>query len=121
LSGRPFDAALLFPNSLHSALLVSRAGIPERWGYRAGWRRGLLTRAIERTAGLHQIDSYQQLVHALGFPNGPLEPRVVVPQPARDAANRLLAESGWNGQTPLVALAPGAAYGGAKRWPPEYF
>lgn len=121
LSGRQFDAALLFPNSLHSALLVSRAGIPERWGYRAGWRRGLLTRAIERTAGLHQIDSYQQLVHALGFPNGPLEPRAVVPQSARDAAHRLLVESGWNGLTPLVALAPGAAYGGAKRWPPEYF
>jgi heptosyltransferase-2 len=121
LAGRRFDTALLFPNSLHSALLVSRAGIPERWGYRAGWRRGLLTRAIERTAGLHQVDYYQQLVHALGFPNGPLESRVTVPPSARDAATRLLAGSGWNGHTPLVALAPGAAYGGAKRWPPEYF
>jgi heptosyltransferase II len=121
LSDRRFDTALLFPNSLHSALLVLRAGIPERWGYRAGWRGALLTRAIERTSGLHQIDFYQQLVHALGFPNGPLEPRVAVPPSAREAARTLLAESGWNGQTPLIALAPGAAYGGAKRWPPEYF
>jgi heptosyltransferase-2 len=121
LAGHSFDTALLFPNSLHAAVLAARAGIPERWGYRAGWRRGLLTRAIERTAGLHQIDYYQQLVHALGFPNGPLEPRVSVAAAAREAALRLLAESGWNGQTPLVALAPGAAYGGAKRWPPRYF
>jgi heptosyltransferase-2 len=121
LAGRGFDTALLLPNSLHSALIAARARIPDRWGYRAGWRRGLLTRAIRRTSGLHQVEYYQQLVHALGFPNGPIEPRVIVPSGARDAAARLLSESGWNGRTPLVALAPGAAYGGAKRWPPAYF
>ena len=121
LAGGEFDTALLFPNSMHAALVVSRAGIPERWGYRTGWRGSLLTRAIQRTSGLHQVESYQQLVHALGFPNGPVEPRVHVPQDARDAAARLLMEDGWDGHTPLVALAPGAAYGGAKRWPPASF
>jgi heptosyltransferase-2 len=121
LAGGEFDTALLFPNSMHAALVVSRAGIPERWGYRTGWRGSLLTRAIQRTSGLHQEESYQQLVHALGFPNGPVEPRVHVPQDARDAAARLLMEDGWDGHTPLVALAPGAAYGGAKRWPPASF
>lgn len=121
LAGGEFDTALLFPNSMHAALLVSRAAIPERWGYRTGWRGSLLTRAIQRTSGLHQVESYQQLVHALGFPNGPVEPRVHVPQDARDAAARLLTEDGWDGHTPLVALAPGAAYGGAKRWPPASF
>jgi heptosyltransferase-2 len=121
LAGRDFDTALLFPNSMHAALVVSRAGIPERWGYRTGWRGRLLTRAIRHTGGAHQVESYQQLVHALGFPNGPVEPRIRVPQDARDAAARLLTQEGWDGRAPLVALAPGAAYGGAKRWPPASF
>jgi len=121
LAGGEFDTALLFPNSMHAALVVSRAAIPERWGYRTAWRGNLLTRAIRRSSGLHQVESYRQLVRALGFQNGPIEPRVHVPHDARDAAARLLMEDGWDGHTPLVALAPGAAYGGAKRWPPAYF
>jgi len=116
-----FDAALLLPNSFRSALLVKRAGIPERWGYRTQWRAALLTRAIVPTKGLHQVEYYQHLVHALGLPNGPIEPRVVVPEALRDAGARLLIEAGWDGAAPIVALAPGAAYGSAKRWPPESF
>ena len=38
LAGGRFDTALLLPNSMHAAVLASRAGIPERWGYRTGWR-----------------------------------------------------------------------------------
>jgi len=121
LADGAFDAALLLPNSMHAALLVSRAGIPERWGYRAGWRGRLLTRAIARPSRVHQVAWYQQLVAALGFANGPAVPRVRVPQEARDAAARLLTAEGWDGHAPLVGLAPGAAYGGAKRWPPARF
>ena len=121
IGGKSFDTALLLPNSIHAALLASRAGIPNVWGYRTHWRGALLTRAIQRTSGLHQVESYQQLVHSLGFPNGPIEPRASVPADARAAADRVLTEAGWDGRSPLVALAPGAAYGGAKRWPPEYF
>ena len=121
LAREQFDTALLFPNSMHAAMLVARAGIPERWGYRTGWRGSLLTRAIRRPTGLHQVASYQALVQALGFTNGASEPRVRVPQQARARASRLLEESGWSPHVPLVALAPGAAYGGAKRWPPEDF
>jgi lipopolysaccharide heptosyltransferase II len=121
LAGKSFDTALLLPNSMHSAIVAARAGIAERWGYRSSWRGRLLTRAVRRPSKLHQAAYYQHLVEALGFPSGPMEPRIVVPGDARETALRLLKSAGWNGTTPLVALAPGAAYGGAKRWPPAYF
>jgi heptosyltransferase-2 len=106
---------------MQAGVLASRAAIPERWGYRTDWRGKLLTRAVDRLPGLHQVASYQHLVKALGFANGSNEPRVSVPRDAHRAAASLLIEDGWDGQDPLVALAPGAAYGGAKRWPPDYF
>ena len=114
-----FDAALLLPNSLRSALMVSRAGIAERWGYRSDCRGRLLTRAVQPPRVLHQVELYQRLVQALGFPNGPIEPTLAVPAAARDAAEQLLA--GVDRARPRVAIAPGAAYGGAKRWPPAFF
>ena len=120
--GREVDAAILLPNSFRAAVAAARAGIPERWGYRTDWRAMLLTRAIDRApAGLHQVDYYRHLVRALGFPNGPEAPRLEVSPAIRAAAARTLEQAGWDGQRPLVALAPGAAYGGAKRWPPESF
>jgi heptosyltransferase-2 len=116
------DAALLLPNSFHSAYMTARAGVPERWGYRTDWRGPLLTRAVPRApSGLHQVAYYQQLVRALGFQNGPLAPRIDVTTELRDAGAGVLRRAGWDGQMPIVALAPGAAYGSAKRWPPRAF
>jgi heptosyltransferase-2 len=60
-------------------------------------------------------------VRSLGYASGPLEP-VIEPTPdARRDGLALLVAAGWNEKTPLVALAPGAAYGGAKRWPARSF
>jgi len=116
------DIALLLPNSFHSALMTARAGVRERWGYRNDWRSLLLTRAVRRPpASTHQIDSYRHLVHALGFANGPAAPRLDPKPDCRATGAEVLQRAGWNGQTPLVALAPGAAYGSAKRWAPSAF
>jgi lipopolysaccharide heptosyltransferase II len=118
----PFDVAILLPNSFRSALTALRAGIKERWGYRSDLRGPLLTRAVGRApAGTHQIARYQRLVHGLGFPNGSGEPALEVGPDVREAGARILRAAGWDGATALVALAPGAAYGSAKRWPPERF
>lgn len=121
LAGCGFAAALLLPNSLHSAFLAARARIPERWGYRTDGRGPLLTRTVDATRDGHQVEYYRRLVKQLGFENGPGEPRLAVPASAREEADAALTSAGWNGVNPLVALAPGAAYGGAKRWPPESF
>jgi heptosyltransferase-2 len=101
--------------------IVAAAGTAERWGYRTDWRGMLLTRAIDSPAGLHQIDYYRHLVQALGFPSGPAAPQLAVSVANRAAAAQALTQAGWDGQTPLVVLAPGAAYGSAKQWPPESF
>ena len=121
LGARAFDTALLLPNSVHAALITYRAGIAQRWGYRTQLRGPLLTRAIDPPSGLHQVEYYQQLVHALGFPHGDIQPRLAIGDAVRRAGARLLIEWGWDRRAPLAAIAPGAAYGGAKRWPPEYF
>jgi heptosyltransferase-2 len=119
-----FDIAILLPNSFSVALRAWRAGVPERWGYRTDWRRPLLTRAVEAPPRVHQVEYYQRLVGALGFANAtpfPGQPRVAVSAELRDTGIRELRSAGWDGTRPLVALAPGAAYGGAKRWPPASF
>ena len=116
------DAAILFPNSARAAVLARRAGIGERWGYRTDLRRLLLTRAIRKPSGaVHQVDYYRHLVAALGFANGPREPRLDAPAAAVEAARGLLTRAGWDGLRRIIGIAPGAAYGGAKRWPPDRF
>jgi heptosyltransferase-2 len=117
-----FEAAVLLPNSMASAWLARQAGVPERWGYAADWRSPLLTRAVPKPRGSrHQAAYYQHLTEALGAPAGSLEPILTARTDDVATAKTLLAARGWDSVRPLVALAPGAAYGHAKRWPPERY
>lgn len=116
------DIAVLFPNSFASAWGLHRAAVRQRWGYAADFRRPLLTRAIRRPGGSrHQGLYYQHLVHRLGMSNGPLEPSLSIPSAAVEESRALLAARGWAGSRPLLVVAPGAAYGTAKRWLPGHF
>jgi heptosyltransferase-2 len=116
-----YDAALLLPNSFNAARIAYRAGIGERWGYAAGFRSWLLTRAVPPRTRLHQVESYRHLARALGFPDGPSEPRLSVPDAVREEGAARLRAEGWEATGRLVALAPGAAFGTAKRWPAASF
>jgi heptosyltransferase-2 len=115
------EVALLLPNSFASAWLVKRAGVPERWGYRTDLRAPLLSRAASRPGGsMHQGAYYQHLTRELGIDSGPLEPALTVPDALLGDARAFLVERGWDPSRPLVVFAPGAAYGSAKRWIPQY-
>jgi heptosyltransferase-2 len=143
LAAGRFDVAILFTNSFASALAASRAGIAERWGYNRDWRGRLLTRAVPArpartsapesrptstpesipTSGPHHSAYYLRLVASLGMPAVSAGPGSSVPLPlpvaAADRAAAILAEVGVGAGVRLVGFAPGAAYGSAKRWPPE--
>ncbi len=122
LRERSFDAALLLPNSFISALTVSRAQIPQRWGFRADWRGALLTHAIKRPATpVHQADYYQTIGSGLGLVPGPRQARITVSAGGRARAEALLESVGLGAGAPFIAMAPGAAYGRAKQWLPERF
>ncbi len=116
------DVAVLLPNSFASAWLLTCARVSERWGYATDMRGWLLSRPVARPLDrMHQAEYYQRLVRDLGIDNGPLEPVLTVPAAAQEAARHLLHGRGWDGVRPLVVVAPGAAYGSAKRWLPGHF
>jgi heptosyltransferase-2 len=120
LAAGEFDSALLLPNSFRSALTVKRAGIRERLGYAGNCRGLLLTRRVRRPKGKrHQSAYYLELVHGLGF-DGPHDPPRVRVGPATTArAKKVFDEHRLAADTRVVGFAPGAAYGHAKRWPPD--
>jgi heptosyltransferase II len=109
---QPFDVAVLFPNSLRTALEVRLAGIPRRVGFAGHRRKWLLNQIVpepdNRGPIRHQVNRYLHLAESLGA-----DISQTAPQPG---AERQL----HNGRVKL-GLCPGAEYGPAKRWLPERF
>ena len=111
-----YDTAILLPNSVRTAWAARQGGIAHRWGFSAGARRLLLTRAIPRPRReVHQTEYYSTLVRGLDIPVADSQPFINATDETRGRAARLLGDM----RSPVVGFAPGAAYGHAKRWPPE--
>ena len=109
---KPFDVAILFPNSLRTALEVWFASIPRRVGFRGHHRRWLLNQiATEQPVGpiQHQVHRYLHMARELGGPDAAPEIRKFLPRIKT------------NGAPAKLGLCPGAEYGPAKRWMPERF
>ena len=117
LRGR-FDVAYVCPNSFKSALIPWWAGIPRRVGYLGESRYGVLNcRLPNPPAGARppMVGFYS----ALGGTSGeaPQAPQLHLDAAQRSAVLRELGleEGGY------YAIAPGAEYGPAKRWPATHF
>jgi len=124
LRRRRFDAAILLQNAIEAAILARLAGIPVRAGYSTDARGLLLTHPVRRTPetqGVHQSLYYLGMLEALGFKPSGTSVSIVPTEEHGRAAGRHLAEWGIAGRRPIVGMAPGAAYGPAKRWFPERF
>ncbi len=122
--------AVVFPNSFRSAWVPFLAGIPERAGFPGHARRFLLTRLVHRisySGSVHQALDYFTLLGVTPEVTPPdLTGLMRIPEATvASMAERLrLAAMGWAGfpfGAPWIAVAPGAARGGAKRWPVGHF
>lgn len=114
-AGRHFDAAVLLPNSLRTALEVKVKNVGSIVGYAGHWRRKLLDQIIPpdkyRGPVRHHSEHYLRMALRLGANikdatlYAPLIPRSDAPA-----------------EGPLrLGLCPGAEYGSAKRWPLERY
>jgi heptosyltransferase-2 len=116
-----FDVAILFPNSLRTALETWLSKIPRRVGYRGHFRSWLLNQIIyqRETPGPieHQADHYLRVARELG---------ASVQDNWREALRVPIISDGTRAFPPAdermkLALSPGAEYGSAKRWLPHRF
>lgn len=132
-----FDMAVLLPNSFKSALTCKLAGIPRVVGYERDGRGMLLT---DKLLPLRNNDGfvptpivgyYLALARFLGARDVDPKMELFVTDAERAEASDALQRAGLDpaidqpsrrdGKSPLVILNPGANYGAAKCWLPEYF
>ncbi len=125
---RRFDLAVLFPNSFSSAIWPMLAGVPRRVGYATDGRQLLLTDyavpAAEAMAGNQWRYWLGMLRDTLSIPpaapDGAWYGLEVSPQSVVRMRTWLAAHRIHHG-APLIAIAPAAAYGPAKEWPPAHY
>jgi len=136
LRGGKFDLAILLPNSFKSALICKMAGIDRIIGYERDGRGFLLDDKLlpvkERGKFVPSpiVKYYLGLAHYLGSTHRNLKLELFVTESERREAQDVLVRSSLDadlerpasrGAAPLIILNPGAQYGAAKCWLPEYF
>ncbi len=121
-----FDAAILLPNSIRSALPFALAGVKQRIGFARHGRSFLLTHPVALTpyhAKCHQVTYYLDLLTELGIEgvDDSLQRLVLHPtDEAKQQIDELLKKKDLENKL-LVAISPGAAFGSAKCWLPERY
>jgi heptosyltransferase-2 len=125
---RRFDRALLLPDSVRAALGPFLARVPQRTGYaRHPLRRALLSDVLEpprangRRLPLPTVERYLRITRRLDCPDRGRALELVVTDRARERVAERLRRVGVGCADALLLVAPGAAYGPSKCWPPGHF
>jgi heptosyltransferase-2 len=136
LRAAKFDLAVLLPNSFQTALVCKMANIRQILGYERDGRGFLLTDRLlppkdrGKFVPTPIIKYYLGLAQYLGSPHKDLTMELFVTEPERRHGLSVLHRChidgsvyrpGSMGKPPLIILNPGAQFGAAKCWLPEYF
>lgn len=123
-----FDLAVLFPNSLGSALEVFWARIPRRVGYADGRSLFLTDRVrgrprVVRDTPIPMVDLYAKIVAALGAVVDDRRYEVPISVGDQSAADAWLQKAAANCRSmgPWIGLNPGAKFGSSKLWSADNF
>ena len=125
LKRRGYAAAYILPNTIKYALIPWLAGIERRVGYKGESRHGLINvMHHDETPPRPMVAFYAALAAAPVAAQGAAA-RAALPRPRLVASAAQIAavcaRTGIDAARPLVAFAPGAEFGGAKRWPARHF
>ena len=131
-----FDLAVLLPNSFQTALVCKMANIRRIVGYDRDGRGFLLSdKLLPRKEKGKFIPTpivkyYMGLAHYLGSQERDLSMKLFVSESDRRDAVAVLQHAGLGGdldrpasggRSPMILLNPGAQFGAAKCWLPDYF
>lgn len=117
LKERGFDRAMVLPNSLKSALVPWFAGVPQRVGYSGELRGALLTHTLPKPSKADKPPMIQWYGALGGFDAAQLQYPVL--NVSEDERQALCAA--FDLSVGFLAVAPGAEFGPAKRWPASHF
>ena len=115
---RPYDAAYLAQGSFRSGLLAMMTGARERIGFASSTGRVLYTTQVAYRPERHHAERLWSLsMSECADPpsRAQIRPRLYPSDEDRRRVDQLLRENGSTDE-PIVALAPGSAWG-TKRWP----
>ncbi len=122
MHSRKYELIVVFPHSFRAALLAWLIGGSKRIGYACNGRRWLLTQTLPRhmEAGyivpIYMAEEYLNLVKLVGCNDDGKGLELGVSSSIAQELREQLA-----GKTPLIGIAPGAAFGPSKQWMPEGF
>lgn len=116
-----FGEGWLLTNSFSSALMFALSGVKKRTGYAMHGRGPLLSHPRQPpTPPLHQASAYDALLNGDARPPTGMQAKIWVSPAELRRAGEILSSLGGR-QRMYAAMAPGASYGTAKRWPAERY
>lgn len=125
LRQRGYADAYVLPNTIKYALIPWLAGIPQRVGYKGESRYGLINLMHHDETPPRPMVAFYAALGAPVLAQQTAAMRAALPRPRMQvgAAQReaVCAKLGLDAVRPVLALAPGAEFGGAKRWPASHF